>query len=46
MNILRKIFYRDTESTQTTFNEDSIDELGGESENVISNTEETTEKGE
>ena len=46
MSLFKKLFYRDTESTQTTFNEDSIDELGGESENVVSNTEETTEEGE
>lgn len=28
--------------TQTTFNQDNIEELGGETENVIYNTEEIT----
>ena len=44
MSLLKRLFYRDTESTQTTFNEDSIDELGGESENVVSSTKDTTKK--
>ena len=48
MSILTKIYsiIYDTKSVQTTFNEDSVDELGGEVENVISNTNETTSEGE
>lgn len=45
MSLLKRLFYNDTESIQTTFNEDS-EGVGGEVENVISNTEEITDKGE
>ena len=46
MSILTKLYSKiyDTDSIQTNVNEDSIDELGGEAENVISNTEKITEK--
>jgi len=44
MSIFTKLFYKDIESIQTTVNEDSIDELGGESENVISSTKDTTKE--
>ena len=48
MSILTKIYSKiyDTDSVQTTFNEDSIEELGGEAENVISNSKDTSEEGE
>lgn len=48
MSLLTKIYsiIYDADSLQTTFNEDSIEELGGEVENVISNTNEITDKGE
>lgn len=39
-----KLFSLDDEAIQTTLNEDSIEELGGEAENVISSTEETTKE--
>ena len=39
-----KLFSLDDDVIQTTLNEDSIEELGGETENVISNTKETTNK--
>ena len=45
MSFLLKLFKKDIESVQTTVNEDSIDELGGEAENVISSTESTSKKG-
>ena len=35
MNILSKLFKRDNGEIQSTFNEDSIEDLGGEVENVI-----------
>ncbi len=41
MNILRKLFHRDTESVQATFNEDS-EGVGGEID--VSSTKETTKK--
>jgi hypothetical protein len=46
MNLITKIYSKiyNADSVQTTFNEDSIDELGGEAENVISNTNETTKE--
>lgn len=43
MSLLKRLFYNDTESVQTTFNEDA-EGVGGEID--VSNTEETTEKGE
>ena len=43
MNILKKLFKKDIESIQTTFNEDA-EGVGGELENVISSTEETTKE--
>lgn len=45
MNILKRLFHKDIDTIQTTFNEDS-EGIGGEVENVISSTEETTNKGE
>lgn len=45
MSLLKRLFYNDTESVQTTFNEDA-EGVGGEVENVISSTEETTKEGE
>lgn len=45
MSILSKLFHRDIESIQNTFNEDN-EGVGGEIENVISSTEEITDKGE
>lgn len=45
MSLLKKLFYNDTESVQDTFNEDS-EGVGGEVENVISGTEETTNERE
>lgn len=46
MNILSKLFKKDKGEIQSTFNEDSIEDLGGEVENVIYSTNETTKKGE
>ena len=43
MNILKRLFKKDTESIQTTFNEDS-EGIGGEE--YVSSTEETTKEGE
>jgi len=42
MNIFKKLFKKDVDSTQTTFNEDS-EGIGGE-EYVVSSTKETTSK--
>lgn len=44
MSLLKRLFYNDTESIQTTFNEDT-EGVGGEID-VISSTEETTKEGE
>lgn len=41
MSLLKRLFYNDTESVQTTFNEDSKG-VGGEVD--VSNTEETTKE--
>lgn len=46
MNILSKLFKRDNGEIQSTFNEDSIEDLGGEVENVIYSTDKTSKKGE
>ena len=43
-NTIKKWFKIDYLPIQDTFNEDSIDDLGGETENVISNTKKTTKK--
>lgn len=43
MSLLKRLFYNDTESVQTTFNEDA-EGVGGEID--VSSTEETTKEGE
>lgn len=43
MSLLKRLFYNDTESVQTTFNEDA-EGVGGEID--VSNTKETTKEGE
>ena len=45
-NTIKKWLRIDYLPIQDTFNEDTINNLGGESENVISNTKKSTKKGE
>jgi len=44
-NLIKKWFKIDYLPIQDTYNQDTIENLGGESENVISNTKKITKKG-
>lgn len=44
INKIKKLLKIDYLEGQTTFNESNVEDLGGVSENVISNTKKTTNK--